>query len=185
MSGILYSEAASIAIEGPPGSGKTTHCERLYAALLHTSDIVVVPELLAVRYNCGESDRFHDLQSVSKERFALALRRGGFSVLMDRCRISTVIMRLTQVGAQVDLAAYRAIERAIFGDHSLSVARLELMSTTLPLCRRNRRGLQDNESRVDMQDDFFARLHDNYHYFFTLAETLYPDAEIVLHERTT
>lgn len=183
MSGILYSEAASIAIEGPPGSGKTTQCERLYAAISQTADVVVVPELLAARYNCGESDRFHDLQSVSKERFALALRRGGFAVLMDRCRISTVVMRLTQAGAPVDPTAYRAIEHAIFGDHMLSVARLELMSTDLALCRRDRRDLHSNESRVDLHDDFFARLHRNYRQFFALAETLYPDTHVVLHER--
>ena len=169
----------SIAVEGPPGSGKTTHCQRVSERLgaAHFR-LVLIPEMLASAYNCGEDNQFHDVQAVKKEELALALCASGFGVLMDRCRVSTVLMRLTQAASELTMASYRQIERQIFGNCSLSVVALVLLQADLAVCRQRRRPLLANESREDLHDTFFDRLHSNYNAFYSQAGLLYPDTQI-------
>lgn len=171
-------QAIATAVEGPPGSGKTTYCQYLYRQHCAASQLVIVPELLAAHYNCGDSNQFHDIQSIHKEQFALALRRHGFSILMDRCRISTVVMRITQGRQALSLENYRSVEQTIFGDHRLSVTRLILLATDLALCKGRRRALAHHESRIDLDERFFASLHRNYQLFFAAANRAYPDVEV-------
>jgi thymidylate kinase len=172
-------EASCVAVEGPPGSGKTTHCDALYISMSAVSETVALPELLIARYNCGESDRFHDLQSLHKERLAAGMLAGGFSVLMDRCRVSTVLMRITQTGIPFTLSGYRDIERRIFLDEPMSVSRLILMQADVDVCLGRRRTLLPHESRADIDEAFFRSLHDNYRRFSESASDIYPLTEIL------
>lgn len=168
----------SASVEGPPGSGKTTYCARAFRELSVAGPAVVLPELLLAEYNCGDSNRLHDLQSVHKERLAAALVADGFIVIMDRCRISTVLMRITQGGDAFGVSTYRRIERRIFGDHRLAVGRLVLLQTDPALCVARRRQLLGHEPNLDLDPAFYAALHANYARFADFARSLYPGAEI-------
>jgi thymidylate kinase len=168
----------SVAVEGPPGSGKTTHCRRAFRWLSGGHPTVALPELLVADYNCGESDRLHDLQSLHKERLAAALSEDGFAVVMDRCRISTMIMRMTQQGGVFEIALYREIEQRIFGDSRLAVGRLVLLQADAALCAARRRPLLGHEPTVDLDSVFYRNLHDHYTHFGEAAHMLYPDVVI-------
>lgn len=172
-------ETCCVAVEGPPGSGKTTYCDALYLSMSALSETVALPELLISRYNCGESNSFHDLQSLHKERFAAELLAHGFSVVMDRCRVSTVLMRITQAGQPLTPSGYRDIERGIFLGAPMRVSRLVLMQADVDICLGRRRTLLPHESRADTDGQFFHALHDNYRRFSEVASDLYPRIEIL------
>lgn len=168
----------SVSVEGPPGSGKTTLCARVFGEVPASAPAVVLPELLLAEYNCGDSDRLHDIQSSHKERLAAALVADGFVVIMDRCRISTVLMRMTQQGMTLAVDDYRKIEQRIFGDNSLPVGRLMLLNADPATCVARRRRLLGHEPTTDLAPDFYAALHANYARFSALAPSLYPGTEI-------